>query len=144
MGLIPGSGRSPEGENGNPLQCSCLGNPRDRGTWQATVHGVTKSRTVTEHMYGRRLGDGDFKISPSPLTPQQVYLSLSFPIIHSLKCPNFDLNLFSQIPNNYYVLGTIFHSEQNTQSNEQKKPKARIPMKHHSVAVTRQCGITQR
>ena len=33
------------GGNGNPLQCSCLGSPMDRGTWWATVHGVTKSRT---------------------------------------------------------------------------------------------------
>ena len=42
VGLIPGSGRSPGGGNGNPLQYSCLGNPMDRGTWQATVHGVAK------------------------------------------------------------------------------------------------------
>ena len=40
---IPGSGRSPGGGNGNPLQYSCLGNPLDRGAWRATVHGVTKS-----------------------------------------------------------------------------------------------------
>ena len=44
-GLIPGSGRSPGEENGNPLQYSCLGNPMDRGAWRATVHGVTKSWT---------------------------------------------------------------------------------------------------
>ena len=31
--------------NGNPLQYSCLGNPMDRGAWQATVHGVSKSQT---------------------------------------------------------------------------------------------------
>ena len=37
-GLIPGSGRSPGEGNGNPFQDSCLGNPRDRGTWQTTVH----------------------------------------------------------------------------------------------------------
>ena len=43
-GLIPGWGRSPGAENGNPLQYSCLENPMDRGTWQATVHGVTKSQ----------------------------------------------------------------------------------------------------
>ena len=42
---IPGSGRSPGEGNGNPLQYSCLGNPMDRGTWQATVHWVTKSWT---------------------------------------------------------------------------------------------------
>ena len=37
--LTPGLGRSPGEENGNPLQYSCLGNPMDRGAWQATVHG---------------------------------------------------------------------------------------------------------
>ena len=44
-GLIPGSGRSPGERNGYPLQCPCLENPMDRGAWQATVHGVTKSWT---------------------------------------------------------------------------------------------------
>ena len=43
-GLIPGLGRSPGEENGNPLQYSCLENPIDRGAWQATVHGVTRVR----------------------------------------------------------------------------------------------------
>ena len=43
LGLIPGSGRSPGGGHGNPLQYSCLENPMDRGAWWATVHGVTKS-----------------------------------------------------------------------------------------------------
>ena len=42
---IPGSGRSPEGGNGNPLHYSYLENPMDRGTWRATVHGVAESRT---------------------------------------------------------------------------------------------------
>ena len=45
MGSIPGSGRSLGERNGNPLLCSCLENPMDRGTWQATVHGVEKSLT---------------------------------------------------------------------------------------------------
>ena len=45
MGLIPGSGTSPGIGNGNPLQCSCLENPKDRGAPQATVHGVAKSWT---------------------------------------------------------------------------------------------------
>ena len=45
LGLIPGSGRCSGEGNGNPLQYSCLENPMDRGAWQATVHGVTKSRT---------------------------------------------------------------------------------------------------
>ena len=42
-GLIPGSGRSPEERNGNPLQYSRLENPMDRGAWWATVHGVARA-----------------------------------------------------------------------------------------------------
>ena len=45
VGLIPELGRSPGGGNGNPLQYSCWENPMDRASWQATVHGVTKSWT---------------------------------------------------------------------------------------------------
>ena len=44
-GLIPGSGRSPAGGDGNPLQCSRLENSMDRGAWGA--HGVTESQTHT-------------------------------------------------------------------------------------------------
>ena len=40
-GLIPESGRSPGGGNGNPLPYSCLGNPMDRRAWWAIVHGVS-------------------------------------------------------------------------------------------------------
>ena len=44
-GSIPGSGRSPGEGHGSPLQYSYMENPTDRGAWQATVHGVTKSQT---------------------------------------------------------------------------------------------------
>ena len=44
-GLIPGWGRSPREENGNPLQYSCLENSMDGGAWWATVHAATKSQT---------------------------------------------------------------------------------------------------
>ena len=44
VGDIPGLGRSPGVGNGYPLQYSCLGNPKDRGAWQATVHGVAKNQ----------------------------------------------------------------------------------------------------
>ena len=44
-GLIPGSGRSLEGGNGNLLQYSCLDISIDRGAWRATVQGVAKSQT---------------------------------------------------------------------------------------------------
>ena len=54
-GSIPGSGRSPGRGHGNPLQYSCLGNPIDRGAWQATVHGVANSWTrlkrLSTHLY---------------------------------------------------------------------------------------------
>ena len=43
LGLIPGSGRSPGGGHGNPIQCPCLENPMDRGAWQATIQGMAKS-----------------------------------------------------------------------------------------------------
>ena len=49
-GSIPESGRSPEEGHGNPLHYSCLGNPMDRGTWQAIVHRITESGT-TEHAH---------------------------------------------------------------------------------------------
>ena len=45
LGSIPGLGRSLGEGNGNPLQCSCLENPMDRGAWWATVYGVAKSQT---------------------------------------------------------------------------------------------------
>ena len=44
-GSIPGSGRPPGGGNGNPLQYSCLENPKDREAWGAMVRGTAKSWT---------------------------------------------------------------------------------------------------
>ena len=43
--LIPGSGKSLGGGNGNPFQCSCLENSMDRGAWRSIVRGISKSRT---------------------------------------------------------------------------------------------------
>ena len=45
LGSIPGLGRFPGEENGNPLQYSCLENSMSRGAWCVTVHEVTKSQT---------------------------------------------------------------------------------------------------
>ena len=47
---IPGSGRSPGGGNGHPPQYFCLGNPISRGTWWATVHGISKELDTTERL----------------------------------------------------------------------------------------------
>ena len=57
VGSIPGSGRSPGGGHGNPLQYSCLGNPMDRGAWQAAVHSMAQSQTQLS----------DFSCSSDPL-----------------------------------------------------------------------------
>ena len=52
---IPGSGRSPGGENGNPLQYSCLENLMDREVWRAIVQRVAKSRTELSNWAHKRL-----------------------------------------------------------------------------------------
>ena len=57
-GLIPGSGRSPREGKGNPLQYSCLGNPRDRGVWQATVYGILKESDTTEQLGNKTTKEG--------------------------------------------------------------------------------------
>ena len=53
VGSIPGSGRSPGGKNGNPLQYSCLEIPLGRGAWWATMHWGHKESDTTEHVHGR-------------------------------------------------------------------------------------------
>ena len=50
VGWIPGSGICPGGGHGNPLNYSCLENPMDKGSWQATVHRVTKSQTLLKQL----------------------------------------------------------------------------------------------
>ena len=54
MCSIPGSGKSPGGGNGNPLQYSCLENFTDSEVWQATVHGFAESDT-TERLGTKQL-----------------------------------------------------------------------------------------
>ena len=45
MGLIPGSGRSPRGGNGDSFQYSCMENPMDREAWRAIVYRIAKNQT---------------------------------------------------------------------------------------------------
>ena len=49
-GFLSGSGRSPGGKHGNPLQYSCLENPMDKGAWRVTVHSITKSCTQLKRL----------------------------------------------------------------------------------------------
>ena len=68
-GSIPGLGRSPGGEHGNPPQYSCLENPMDRGAWRATVHKVAKSGTqLSTHEYTRV---GVLEVELIELTPEE-------------------------------------------------------------------------
>ena len=78
---VPGWGSSPGEGNGNPLQCSCLGNPMDRGAWWATVHGTvewdTAEHTHTDHHHP---GFPESSHSPPPLL---------FPLSNSHPLPPF-------------------------------------------------------
>ena len=99
MGSMPGSGRSPGGGHGNPLQYSCLGNLMDRGAWRATVHGVAKELDMTWQLNNNQWlglcaftakGDGLGSISgwgtkilrATRLGQKYMYLSLSI-VSHS-------------------------------------------------------------
>ena len=63
-GLIPGSGRSTGGGNGNQPQYSCLGNPMGRRAWQAAVHGGRRELDMTEHAHTTTIHLQDFFIFP--------------------------------------------------------------------------------
>ena len=58
LGLIPGLGRSPGEGNSYPLQCSGLENSMDWEAWQATVHGVPKSRTRLSNFHNSHKNNG--------------------------------------------------------------------------------------
>ena len=79
-GSIPGSGRSPEGGQGNPLQYFHLENSMDRGSWWATVHESQSDMTeVTEHSYVERTYfPGEGKTLPAPPGPLFCSLSTSY------------------------------------------------------------------
>ena len=61
MDLIPGSGRCPGIENGNPLQYFCLQKSLDRGAWWATVHGVTKESDTNNNKCYTNTGLGNIQ-----------------------------------------------------------------------------------
>ena len=79
---IPGLGRFPGGGHGNPFQYSCLENPMDRGAWWATVHGVTKSRSMHAiHASSEACCNG---LNHIPLPPPNSYVEILPPSI--LEC----------------------------------------------------------
>ena len=90
--------------NGNPLQCSCLENPRDGGAWWAAVYGVAQSRTRLKQLSSssssvtelRRACGFDFSWGPSPCNVDGHLLALSLYVLSSVHehprclpvCPN--------------------------------------------------------
>ena len=67
-GLILGLERSPGEGNGKPLQYSCLGNPMDRGAWEAIIHGVTKESDTTEQLNNNNNNNNNKNRIPSFLS----------------------------------------------------------------------------
>ena len=65
LSSIHGLGRSPGKGNGNPLQYSCLENSKDRGGWQATVHGFAKRWTQLNDFHFPQPGDRNNNSSPN-------------------------------------------------------------------------------
>ena len=77
LDLIPGSGRSNRGGNGNPRQSSCQDNPTDRGAWQAKVHGVAKSQTQRTDW-------------STVWTTEKLHLKIWHLVYHGIFCINVD------------------------------------------------------
>ena len=87
-GLIPGLGRSPGEEHGNPLQYTCLENPPDREAWWAAVHGVTKESDTTEQLNNNNNNDKMVRTCRSEMMSEsevtQSCLTLCDPVDYSL------------------------------------------------------------
>ena len=79
VGSIPGSGISPGGGHGHPVQYSCLENPTDREVWQATVHRVVKSQTQLKQLSTHiSASAGDWFQDPSWVPNLQMLKSLMY------------------------------------------------------------------
>ena len=96
LGSVPRLGRSPEEGSGYPLQCSCLENSMDRGAWQTTVHGVTKSWTQLSDFSTLR---GSINISP----PIFLFLSCLCKRVCVCVCVNPDLLNSSVTPTPHFL-----------------------------------------
>ena len=75
-GLIPWLGKCPGEENGNLLQCSCLGNPMDRGSWQATVCGTAEETNSSASKKQQQWYEKWIKHWPMSSTELNIWVSL--------------------------------------------------------------------
>ena len=80
LGSIPQSGRSPGGRNGNLLQYTCLENSMDLWAWQATVHGVAKSRTRLSDLTNWLILSRPFQSPPLPSSRGSLVSLCSLPL----------------------------------------------------------------
>ena len=101
-GSIPGLGRSTGKGNGNPLQCSCLGNPVDRGVWWATVHGVPKSQILLR----------DFHFTSHSLVILVQRKTSSLHLLSSRKHGDVPPRSLLNCPRNQYIFHLLFHFSQ--------------------------------
>ena len=95
VSLIPGSGRSPGEGNGNPLQYSCLGNPVDRGAWQAIVHGAAKR---VRHSWATKQQKISFHWETGYKVIFITYIFFQFILLSSVKNTKRKLKPMSNIP----------------------------------------------
>ena len=71
--------------NGNPLQCSCLENPRDGGAWWASVYGVEQSRTRLKRLSSSSSSNGCFSFPFGEIILEFNFVSFFLPLICSLR-----------------------------------------------------------
>ena len=113
-GLILGLGRSPGGGHGNPLQYSCLRNPMDRRTWQATAHGVAKNQTRPKLLSPAQVihnttSDPISLFSVAQYSPCIVCTSSSTCLFHWAASKN---NVLTALPNFIFFCSDSFSTQQ--------------------------------
>ena len=105
LSSYPGEG------NGNPLQCSCLENPRNTGAWQEAVYGVAQSRTQL-----KRLSSSSSKQLPICSSHNLTFCSQDFFLfyLYNRKCKfYFSFTRVTPFPKKTIQLSTLFHSQRN-------------------------------
>ena len=131
--LIPGSGRSPGGGHGNPLQYSRLENRMDRGAWWATVHGVTKSQTRLKGLSMRARSSKLATLRGAPPPPSHSLLTVPLHALDpkdatALIEPKSNARVpFSCSPVSAWSKGMIWKEVQDPLTAQHKQSRFRVP-----------------